>query len=252
MESSPESRHDRRAVLTSPTARKFGREIRQHAGISVYLYLCFGALPFYKVAILKGQGVSYAPYGIAAIKALVLGKFILLGHMAGLGDRYKRCNAISVIAYKSLTFLFMLLVLTVVEELVVGLIHGETVAASLATFLGGSSLRLLATSVIMLLLLIPYIAFGELREALGDARLRQIMTEPHAGRRSGGNPKPIDEEAAPTQGQDASDPVLWPSTEKHRLRPMLDLPRGRMNNHVEFGILVGTTRAMYWSLDYPN
>jgi hypothetical protein len=195
---------DNKKLLTGPMAHKFGHELRQYAGISAYLYICFGALVFYKYAILNGQGVSFEPYGIAAIKALILGKFVLLGHMAGLGDRYKNRNAISVIAYKSLMFLAMLLVLTVIEEVVAGWIHGETVATTLAGFLGGSALQFLATSVIMLLILVPYMAFGELREALGEARLRQIMTEPHAGRRSAGKPHRIDEAATLPDGQDTS------------------------------------------------
>jgi hypothetical protein len=206
---------DDKTHLTGSAAHKFAHELRQYAAISVYLYICFGALLFYKFAILNGQGVKYVPYGTAAIKALVLGKFVLLGNMAGLGDRYTKRSAALVIVHKSLVFLVMLLVLTVVEEVVVGLIHGETVASSLATFLGGSYLQVLATCVIMLLILIPYMAFGELREALGDARLRQIMLEPHAGRRSRGNPEAIDEKATPADGQDASVRAISPSTEKH-------------------------------------
>jgi hypothetical protein len=174
--------------LTSSVAHKVAHELREYALISAYLYICFGALLIYKTAILRGENVSYVPYGTAAINALVLGKFVLLGQMAGLGDRYGSRRTVFVIADKAVRFLLMLLVLSVIEEIVVGLFHGRTVAASLSDFLGGSLLQVLATSVIMLLILIPYLTFKELSEALGEGRLRQILMERHTGRRHGSRP----------------------------------------------------------------
>jgi hypothetical protein len=58
--------------------RKLGHEMQQFILIFAYLYV-FGALIGYKMAILSAQGISYTPYGLAAIKALVLAKFILMG-----------------------------------------------------------------------------------------------------------------------------------------------------------------------------
>jgi hypothetical protein len=205
---------DSKSILRGSTAHKFVHELRQYAEISAYLYVCFGALLFYKLAILNGHGVSYAPYGMAAIKALVLGKFIVLGHMAGLGERFGKRRAVSVIAYKSLIFLAMLLVLSILEEAVVGLFHGQSVAASLAAFFGESLLQILATCLIMLLILVPYFAFGELREALGEARLRQLLFEPRSGRRAGGNPEPINDGLIPASSREASDPTTVPLADK--------------------------------------
>ena len=136
-------------------AHKVGRELRQYALISAYLYVCFGALIFYKTAILRGVGISYAPYGLAAIKALVLAKFMLMGHAVGMGDRYERRRFIHVIAYKSLLFLIMLFILSAIEETVVGVLHGRTVVVSLADIAGGTLPETLASCVIMLLILIP-------------------------------------------------------------------------------------------------
>jgi hypothetical protein len=161
--------------------RKVGHELKQFALISAYLYVCFGALILYKWAILRAEGIDYAPYGFAAIKALLLAKFILMGHMARIGDRYKRRRLIYVIAHKSMLFLFMLLVLTAIEEVVVGVVHGQTIAGSLADFAGGSLLQVLAICVLMLLILIPYLAFKELGEVLGEGRLRQILLDYRTG-----------------------------------------------------------------------
>jgi hypothetical protein len=173
-------------IRPTHTARhKAAHELREFAIISAYLYVCLGAILLYKAAVLNGEGVSYAPYGLAAVKALVLGKFILLGRAAGLGDRYGARRPIYVIVHKALLFLALLLVLSVIEEVVVGFLHHRSAAEVLSTFLGGSWFQVLASSVIMLLVLIPYFAFGELLDALGESRLRRMLLDPRAGRLAG-------------------------------------------------------------------
>ena len=171
-----ENKGSRRATV----AHKAADEMMQYAIISLYLYICFGALLLYKTSILQGEGIGYWPYGTAAIKAVILGKFVLIGHAVGLGDRYRKRRPLYVIIHKSLLFLVMLLVLSVIEEIVVGLIHGRTAAASLAAFGGGTLLEVLAECAIMFLILIPYIAFRELSEALGEGKLLRILLEPRA------------------------------------------------------------------------
>ncbi len=174
---------ERKIPPASTIASRAVHELLQYAIVSAYLYVCFGALLFYKTSILRGEGVSYLPYGVAIIKALILGKFILIGHAVGLGERYRKRRLLYVIIHKSLMFLLMLLVLSIVEEVVAGLIHGQTAAASLVAFGGGTLLQVLAECAIMLLILIPYIAFREINEAMGKGKLLRILLEPRAGHR---------------------------------------------------------------------
>jgi hypothetical protein len=169
---------------TANVAKQLGHELQQYALISVYLYVCFGAIILYKVAILHGQGITYAPYGLAAVKALVLGKFILMGHAFRLGDRYEKRRFIYIIAYKAILFLLALLILSVVEETVVGLVHGRTIAASLVEVAGPTLPQIFASCLIMLLILVPYLIFRQLDEVLGEGRLRQILFQHHAGPQS--------------------------------------------------------------------
>lgn len=168
--------------------RRLGHELMEFGLIFAYLYVCFGAIILYKWAILRGQGAGFAPYGIAVIKALLLAKFILMGHMAKMGDRYDRRRFIYVIAHKSLLFLVMLFVLSVIEEVIVGVFHGRTIGASLTDvtdIAGGTLPQLVASCIIMLLILMPYLAFRELNEVLGEGRLRQILLDYRTGSRPG-------------------------------------------------------------------
>jgi hypothetical protein len=139
-------------------------ELRNYAVVAAYLYVCFGAILFHKMALLREEGVAFLPHGLAAIKALILGKFILIGEAVGVGKHVQSRSLVSAIAAKTVLFFLVLIVLSVVEELIVGKVHGHSLAEIIAEFREHSGLEMLATSVLVLLVLIPLIAFKELRQ----------------------------------------------------------------------------------------
>jgi hypothetical protein len=65
-------------------------------------------------------------------------------------------------------FLLLLIVLTLVEETVVGLIHGRGIREVLAGIGGGTLPEVLATSLLLLLILIPYFGLREIAQRLGE------------------------------------------------------------------------------------
>jgi hypothetical protein len=52
-------------------------ELKEFLIIAAYLYVCFTALAYLKAAILEAHGVAFAPFGFAAIKALICAKFMM-------------------------------------------------------------------------------------------------------------------------------------------------------------------------------
>lgn len=138
-------------------------ELRNYAFVAAYLYVCFGAILFYKTALLREEGVAFLPHGLAAIKALILGKFILIGEAVGVGSRVQPNSLVPAIVTRSALFFLLLIVLSVVEELVVGKMHGRSLAETVAELRQHAGLEMLATSVLVLLILVPLIAFKELR-----------------------------------------------------------------------------------------
>lgn len=138
-------------------------ELRNYAVVALYLYVCFGAILFYKTALLREEGVAFLPHGLAAIKALILGKFILIGEAVGVGSRVQPSSLVSAIATRSVLFFLLLIVLSLVEELVVGKVHGRSLGETVAELREHAGLEMLATSVLVLLILVPLIAFKELR-----------------------------------------------------------------------------------------
>jgi hypothetical protein len=150
-------------------------ELRNYAIVAAYLYVCFGALLLYRSALLQESGAGVVAHGTAIIKALILGKFILLGEAVGVGTRLAGGTLWRSIATKSLLFFLLLVVLTVIEELVAGRAHGRPFAQTIAEFEQRSLLELLATCLLLLLVLIPLIAVKEFSRALGPGALSRML-----------------------------------------------------------------------------
>lgn len=150
-------------------------EIKQLLLISLYIYLCLVALQLYAATITGAQSVSYALVGYAAVKALLLGKFILLGHWLHIGERLRKKRLIVSVLYQALALLILLLVLSSLEELIMALVHGQSIAAAIDEFRGAPLIRIGTKSLVMLLVLLPYVALRQLAEIMKPGELRRIF-----------------------------------------------------------------------------
>jgi hypothetical protein len=83
-------------------------EAKKFFWIFIYLWLCFGLFVLYKALILAEQHIDYTGYGLAAVKALVLGKVILIAEGLQLAERHQDRPLIYPTLYKSLVFFVVL------------------------------------------------------------------------------------------------------------------------------------------------
>ena len=173
-------------IAKSAIRERISTEMKEFVVIAVYLFVCFTAVAFLKAAILHAHGIDFAPFGFATAKALIFAKFILLGRALSIGEQFKTYPLIWPTLHKSFAFLVLLMVLNVIEEVVVGLIHHRTILDSIADIGGGTIEQMIATSVIMLLILIPFFAFHTLGEIVGEDNLIQLFFLHHRKGRKGG------------------------------------------------------------------
>jgi len=150
-------------------------ELKEFAIIAIYLYITLGTIILMKTAVLHSQGIESAFWGVAAVKAAVLAKFMLIGNALKIGDRHTTSPLIWPTLHKALGFLVLLIILTIIEEVVVGLFHHRSVAVSLGDMIGVQLRETIAGFLIMLLVLIPFFAFRVLDEALGEGRLTRMF-----------------------------------------------------------------------------
>jgi hypothetical protein len=152
-------------------------ELREFTILTAYLYVCFAAVIYFKAAVLHAQGIAYAPLGVAIIKAAICAKFMLMGRMLRIGERFKNLPLIIPTLHRAFVFLLLLVVLTFIEETIVGMIHGRKVWESISGIGGGTFHQMFATIFIMFLILIPYFAFRSLGNIVGDKILVRLFFE---------------------------------------------------------------------------
>jgi hypothetical protein len=159
----------------APLHQRAMHELKELLFITLYLYVTLGAVILMKTAVLHTQGVEFAPWGIAIVKAVVLAKFMLLGEAMKIGGRTTTGPLIWPTLRKAFGLLVLLIIMNIIEEAVVGLFHGKAIAASFGELFGPRLEETLAGYVIMLLVLLPYCAFRVLEEALGEGRLARMF-----------------------------------------------------------------------------
>jgi hypothetical protein len=150
-------------------------ELKELVLISLYLYITLGAVVLVKTAVLHTQGIAFAVWGVAVVKAVVLAKFMLIGEAMKIGERTTTIPLIWPTLQKAVALLVLLIIMTIVEEAVVGLFHHQSITASLDELVGPRLEETIAGYVIMLLVLIPYCAFRVLDVALGEGRLARMF-----------------------------------------------------------------------------
>ena len=157
------------------------RELKAYAGLCLYLYVCVGAILLYRAAILGEHRYGVVPYGTGVIKALVLAKFVMLGQAARLGERWRPRSLVLAVLLRSALFLLLLIVLSGVEEVVTGMIHGRSAEQALAEDVTGRQWEIAASCLLLWLVLLPYLGLQHLRAAMGTEEWRRLLL----GRRTG-------------------------------------------------------------------
>lgn len=150
-------------------------DVREYLGISAYLYICFSTLLLYKSAILREHGIDYVPHGMAAGKALLLAKFIVVGHKLRFEVHLGSGTLIHVIIYKSLMFFLLLFGLSAIEQVIIGVAHRRSIVGSLLEISSGKLGEIVASCFLLVLILISYFAFRELDSELGKGKLLQLL-----------------------------------------------------------------------------
>lgn len=152
-------------------------ELQRYMAISSYLFLAFCALLVLRSELMGRSESVPLLLGLAAGKALILGKFILIGEAARIGTRIRARTLLQLIAIRSVLFLLLLVVLTIVEEIIVGQVHGRSVAEVMGDF-GAHSREITARCIVMLMLLLPFVTMTEMDRVLGRGTLLRLLKGP--------------------------------------------------------------------------
>ena len=143
--------------------------------IVIYLAIFLGALTVYRRVILAEFGVVYLHYGVAVIEALIIAKVILIGKAFGFSRWFEDKALIFPVLFKSVLFGVLVFLFGVLEHLVEGWIHKESLAAIFAKMASVGAYELTARALMLIVAFIPFFAFWELGRVIGMRRLATMF-----------------------------------------------------------------------------
>ncbi len=157
-------------------------ETRELFGIFIYLWVLLSLFSLHKALVLNDESLIYHQ-GFALINALALAKVVLVGEYFHVGENLKDRPLIYPIMFKSAVFAVIVICFHIIEETLIGVLHGKTLAQSIPNIGGGTLQGILMVEIIMFVVLTPFFAFRELDRAIGTEQLRSLLfgSKPKAG-----------------------------------------------------------------------
>ena len=150
-------------------------ELKEFLGMFIYLWVLFALFSIHKSMILAEEHINYQAQGFAVINALIMAKAMLIGEDLHVGSWLKDKPVLYLSLYKSLVFSVFLIAFYILEEVVVGVFKGRTIAQSFPAIGGGSLQGLLSMGAIVFVALIPFFAFRELGRVIGQRELWSLL-----------------------------------------------------------------------------
>ena len=151
-------------------------ELKEFWIVSLYLFIFLGAFTLYRRIVLSEFGVAYLHYGVALIEALVIAKVVLIGRAVGLDELCKRGGPLILpVVLQSAVFAFLATLFGVLEHIVEGLIHKKDWASITSNSFGFGSLELFGRMIVLFISFIPFFAFLEVGDVLGQHELFEML-----------------------------------------------------------------------------
>jgi hypothetical protein len=150
-------------------------EFKEGLIIALYLWAVFGLLVLHKSMILSEHHLDFAYHGLALINALALAKVMLVARKLDLSARMKDAPLIYPTLLKSAFFTAVLACFKIVEDTAIGLYRHESFRQSNSELGGGTWQGILTLVLLIFVMLIPFVGFGELRRVMGEGKLEKLF-----------------------------------------------------------------------------
>lgn len=150
-------------------------ELREFLIITLFFTVVLGVFNLYRRLTLGETGVSYAHYGITLVEALILAKIVLIGEALNLqlvGGARRSIFGVAVL--RSILFAVLVLLFTILERVVDGLIHRMGWAGIAQLIVEHGLHEFVARVIMMFAAFLPFFALWELRQRLGPRRFFEL------------------------------------------------------------------------------
>jgi hypothetical protein len=154
--------------------QKVRRETKEFVTIFLYLVLLIGAFNIYRWLLMAEYHVGYFVYGYSLVEALILAKVIIVGEGLEIGERFADKPLIFPTLYKTMLFALCVLVLGILERVITGFFHRESVTGVFQEVIRGRY-EILARVLVMFVAFIPFFAFRETMRVLREVKLFDLF-----------------------------------------------------------------------------
>lgn len=143
--------------------------------LTVYLAIFFSAISYLRFAILQHAGITDTEFWMNAIKAAVCAKFMMISKaLYPLKVRPARPLVWHILG-RSLAYVVMVTILIGIEEAIVAKFHGKHIVDGITGLEPGSLNMFFALVLLYWLMVIPYITYSAISQALGENRLHKLV-----------------------------------------------------------------------------
>lgn len=153
-------------------------ELKKFVAIAVYMWILLSLFEIHRFVVLREfhlQSLSGYRLGFAAVNALIVGKVILIGEMFHLGQQFGAKSVAFRTVFKSAVFAAFLVCFEIVEGVIVGLIHGKSLLASIPRLGGGGLEGMLLSGVMAFVVLIPLFLLMDMERVLGKDKVHSLI-----------------------------------------------------------------------------
>jgi hypothetical protein len=159
----------------TPKQRVF-RELKEGLVITLYLWAVFGLLVLHKSIVLAEHHIDFVAYhGLALINALALAKVMFLARKLDFFAKIKDAPLIYPTLLKSAFFTVVLACFKILEDVAIGLYRHQSFQQSNSDLGGGTWQGILTLALLVFVMLIPFVGFGELRRVMGEGKLENLF-----------------------------------------------------------------------------
>lgn len=149
--------------------------VKQGLILTLYMAVWFCALIFYDKDALNIQGSPTVSYGFAILKALTLSKFLLVAHALSPLTYKKGSSIYLLIAMRTIFNAIVVLCFSYLFAGIEGMFKHQDFIDAMRSYCDGDVQRILALTLMYGLIVLPYVAYRALGEAMGDENLHSYL-----------------------------------------------------------------------------
>jgi len=156
--------------------KKLLHELSEYGINVVYLTLFFGVFAVARRLTLAHFGIYIDDYFIALIKALVIGKVIMIAAFLNISKKFEGKPLIIPVLYKVLFFVLFVVLFDVVEGFIKGAIHTHSFSGAFDELISHHFSRMWLGGLLMVALsFIPFFMLKELSRNMGHEKFRDLF-----------------------------------------------------------------------------